>query len=84
MMQFRNQSMDINALFMQFSRKIEVDSLYFDKGYSLSDISLTSYTPAGNAQFSNIYNRGAMVAVLLDIRLLELSVLAWLLILPIG
>jgi len=73
MMQFRNQSMDLNTLFVQFSGKIEVDNLYFDKSYSLSDISLTSYTPAGNAQFSNIYNRGAMVSALLDIRLLELS-----------
>ena len=71
-MQFRNGSMNIDELFNQFSIKIEKDTEY-DPTYSLSQISLTSYTPAGGSQFGNIYNRGSMTATLLDIRLLELS-----------
>jgi len=35
-------------------------------------MSLTCYG-AGSSQFSNVYNKGALVAALLDIRLLELS-----------
>ncbi len=52
--------------------KVKVDN-YFDKKYSLSKLSLTSYTPEGQKQYGNIYYRGALVAGLLDIRLLELS-----------
>jgi predicted metalloprotease with PDZ domain len=39
---------------------------------SLSQMSLTCYDEGG-PQFGNVYNKGAMVAALLDIRLLELS-----------
>ena len=73
MMQFRNGSMDSNELFRQFSRKLEVDRNYYDLDYSLSDIGLNAYTEYGHTQFGNIYNRAAIVAALLDIRLLELS-----------
>lgn len=39
---------------------------------SLSQMSLTCYNEGG-LQFGNVYNKGALVAALLDIRLLELS-----------
>jgi predicted metalloprotease with PDZ domain len=71
-MQFRNNSITIDDLFLQFTLKIENDKKY-DANYSLGQISLTSYTPEGVSQFGNVYNRGSMTATLLDIRLLELS-----------
>lgn len=55
------------------ARKIAVDRELFDPAYSLEKLALTSYTPEGQAQYGNIYQRGALVAGLLDIRLLELS-----------
>lgn len=45
----------------------------YDKEYSLCDMSLESYTDRGRGAFINFYNRGAVTACLLDIRLLELS-----------
>jgi predicted metalloprotease with PDZ domain len=55
------------------TQKVFVDNSYFDKSYSLSKLSLTCFTDSGQKQYSNIYYRGALVAGLLDIRLLELS-----------
>jgi predicted metalloprotease with PDZ domain len=55
------------------ARKIAIDRAQFDTAYSLEKLALTSYTPEGQAQYGNIYQRGAIVAGLLDIRLLELS-----------
>ena len=46
---------------------------YYDKNVSLSQLSLTSFTPEGQKQYGNIYQRGALVASLLDLRLLQLS-----------
>ena len=37
------------------------------------ELALTSYSDSGQAQYGNIYMRGALTAGLLDIRLLELS-----------
>jgi len=71
-MQYRNGSMSLENLFAQLEIKIDRNGWY-DPEYSLTDISLNSYTPEGNAQFVNIYYRGAFIACLLDIRLLELS-----------
>ena len=45
----------------------------YDTTYSLTKLSLTSYSDSGQAQYGNIYSRGAIVAGLLDIKLLELS-----------
>lgn len=52
--------------------KVSIDRTY-DANYSLVDIALKSYTPAGQEEYVNIYYRGSLVASLLDIRLLELS-----------
>jgi len=54
------------------SDKLQTDDT-LDKTWSLSKISLESFTPEGQEQYYNIYQRGAIVAALLDIRLLELS-----------
>ncbi|MEO9965477.1 MAG: peptidase [Reichenbachiella sp.] len=71
-MQYRNGSMSQTTLFSELGRKVEVNS-FFDEDFSLVDISTQSYTPSGGEQFVNIYNRGAFIISLLDIRLLELS-----------
>ncbi len=55
------------------AQKVFVDRKFFDQDYSLVKLSKTSYTPEGQKQYGNIYYRGALVAGLLDIRLLELS-----------
>lgn len=72
MMQYRNGSKTLSRMLRQF--KIKKD--FADNpalNLSLADMSLASYTPAGGAQYQNVYNKGALVAALLDIKLLELS-----------
>jgi predicted metalloprotease with PDZ domain len=54
-------------------RKMQVARQRFDSTWSLLKLSLTSYSDSGQAQYGNIYLRGALTAGLLDIRLLELS-----------
>ena len=54
-------------------QKMQVDRTSFDSSYSLRELALTSYSDSGQAQYTNIYMRGALTAGLLDIRLLELS-----------
>jgi predicted metalloprotease with PDZ domain len=53
--------------------KARTDRLRYDTTYSLTKIAETSFTPAGARQFGNVYQRGALVAGALDIRLLQLS-----------
>jgi predicted metalloprotease with PDZ domain len=57
----------------ELAAKARRDRQQFDTTYSLTDLARTSYTAAGARQYGNIYMRGALVAGLLDIRLLELS-----------
>ena len=71
-MQYRNNSMELSDLLSEVSSKYSVYDQY-DKEITLEEISLTSYTTEGNEQFINIYNRGAIVAYMLDLHLLELS-----------
>jgi predicted metalloprotease with PDZ domain len=54
-------------------QKLKMDHVLFDTAYSLRELALTSYSDSGQRQYPNIYSRGAVVAGLLDIRLLELS-----------
>ena len=55
------------------SRRCRSTAQAFDSTYSLRELALTSYSDSGQAQYGNIYMRGALTAGLLDIRLLELS-----------
>ena len=57
----------------ELAAKARRDRQNYDTTYSLTDLARTSYTAAGARQYANIYMRGALVAGLLDIRLLELS-----------
>ncbi len=72
MMQLRYGLMDLKTYMGELSNKLVTDSKY-DTTYSLLKLALTSYTDEGQLQYPNIYMRGAVVAGLLDIRLLELS-----------
>ena len=73
MMQFRNAHLDLSTLLARFAGKKSSADYYNSLGaLSLSQMSLTCYGEGG-AQFGNVYNKGALVAALLDIRLLELS-----------
>lgn len=72
-MQLRYGLITLEDYFKTLNRKIFVDQRYYDKNYSLSKLSMTSFTKPGQRQYGNIYMRGALVAGLLDIRLLELS-----------
>ena len=71
-MQLRSGLMTTEEYLNQFSAKLNVND-GFDKEMSLTEMARTVYTPKGGNQFGNVYNRGAVTAALLDIRLLELS-----------
>jgi predicted metalloprotease with PDZ domain len=71
-MQLRGQIMDLPTYLEEQTQKIAYDKS-LDTTYSLSKLGLTCYTDEGQRQYGNIYARGALVAGLLDIRLLELS-----------
>lgn len=72
MMQYRNGSYTTPGLLNKFrSKKNSADG--YNQSMSLTEMSLTCYTPEGGSQFGNVYQKGALVAALLDIRLLELS-----------
>lgn len=72
-MQVRTDLIGVDDFLARVAEKIQVDAGYFDPDYSLQQLALTSYGDAGQRQYGNIYQRGAVVAGLLDIRLLELS-----------
>jgi len=63
---------DIESHLSAISRKLR-NSESYDTAYSLTRISKEWSTDEGNKQYGNIYQRGAVTAELLDIRLLELS-----------
>lgn len=72
MMQYRNDSYNTPQLLNEFRFKKNNADTYIQT-MSLTQMSQTCYTPEGGSQFGNVYNKGALVAALLDIRLLELS-----------
>jgi predicted metalloprotease with PDZ domain len=72
MMQYRNGSYTTAGILNEFKFKKNTADAY-NQSISLTEMSLTCYTPEGGSQFGNVYNKGALVAALLDIRLLELS-----------
>ena len=72
-MQLRGGLISPEQYLSEQSKKLMIDQKYFDSTYSLSKLALNSFSPEGQSQYGNIYYRGALVASLLDIRLLELS-----------
>ncbi|MEQ8927666.1 MAG: peptidase [Fulvivirga sp.] len=71
-MQLRGNLLSLEGLLAEYRQKLLYND-YFDPTYSLQDLALTSFTPKGAQQYGNIYQKGAIIAALLDIRLLELS-----------
>lgn len=63
----------LDAYLAEVAQKLRIDRLHFDTTYSLTRLAETSFTTEGARQYGNIYMRGALVAGLLDIRLLQLS-----------
>ncbi|HEX5170768.1 MAG TPA: peptidase, partial [Cyclobacteriaceae bacterium] len=70
MLQLRDSLMNLEEVLDQVRDKLLTDE-QFDKSYSLQKLSLTSYTPEGLKQYPNIYYRGALVPLIMDIFLLE-------------
>lgn len=71
-MQLRSGFIDIDKYLKIISGKLRMNE-YFDQEISLKEMALTSYDESGYGNFLNFYERGAVTAALLDIRLLELS-----------
>jgi predicted metalloprotease with PDZ domain len=71
-MQMRAGLVDLKTYLGQMSKKLIANDRY-TQDYSLLELSKKSFSVAGQQEYANIYNRGAIVAGLLDIRLLELS-----------
>ena len=72
-MQLRAGLKDPDRYLADQVQKIRSDEGFFDLDYSLSELAFTSYTAEGQRQYGNIYQRGAIVGSLLDLRLLKLS-----------
>lgn len=70
MIQLRGGLNSLDQTLSQIREKLLIDD-QFDKDYSLKKLSLTPYTKEGNKQYVNIYNRGALVPLIMDIFLLE-------------
>jgi len=73
LMQLRGGLLTLDDYLKELSSKVSYDHQYADTTYSLSKLGLNSFSDEGQRQYGNIYQRGAVTAALLDIRLLELS-----------
>ena len=73
MMLLRSGLKSFDDYLKTLQRKVLINTKYFDPDVSLVDLAMTSYTPEGHKQYGNIYMKGALVAGLLDIKLLVLS-----------
>jgi predicted metalloprotease with PDZ domain len=72
LMQVRGGLMPLPEYLNELHVKVQNDH-QVDTTYSLSRLGLKSFTDEGQKQYGNIYERGAVTAALLDLRLLELS-----------
>ncbi len=70
--QLRGGLIDLDTYLDRLSGKLRGND-HYDATFSLSDIGLQSYSEKGQQQWGNIYQRGAVVAALLDIELLAQS-----------
>ena len=71
-MQLRGGLVSLPDYLKIIKQKLITDE-HYRADYSLRDLALNSFTRAGQEQYGNIYHRGALVAGLLDLKLLELS-----------
>lgn len=73
MMLMRSGEKSLEDYFKTLRRKSYVSKNYFDIDLSILDLSLNSFKSDAQKQYGNIYMKGALIAGLLDIKLLELS-----------
>ncbi|PJJ48555.1 M61 family metallopeptidase [Hymenobacter chitinivorans] len=73
MMKLRGALVTLDEYLQEMSGKVAYAQTQTDTTYSLSKLGLNSFTDEGQRQYGNIYQRGALTAALLDLRLLELS-----------
>jgi len=73
MMLLRSGQKSFESYLKTLQRKVYLNSKHFNPKISLVELARTSFTPEGHKQYANIYMKGALVAGLLDIKLLELS-----------
>jgi predicted metalloprotease with PDZ domain len=71
-MQMRGGLINIDEYLDRISQKASINDR-FPQDISLSELSRGVYSEAVTMQFLNFYNKGAVTAALLDLRLLELS-----------
>jgi predicted metalloprotease with PDZ domain len=71
-MQMRSGLISVDEYFKKLSDKITISD-GFRNDISLTELSESVYNEAITMEFINFYNKGAVTAALLDIRLLELS-----------
>lgn len=72
LMQLRYDLISLQEFLARVREKLQIME-YYNSDLSLVDLALNSYTEEGNKEYGNIYMKGAVIATLLDIRLLELS-----------
>ncbi|SMB98333.1 peptidase M61 domain protein [Hymenobacter roseosalivarius DSM 11622] len=72
-MQLRGGLVSLDDYLETLHDKVVYDRTRADSTYSLSKLGLNSFGDEGQRQYGNIYQRGALTATLLDLRLLELS-----------
>lgn len=72
MIRLRGGLTSLEEFFDQISEKLTIDS-HFDAELSLKELALGAFTPEGQKQYPNIYYRGALVPLLMDILILEES-----------
>ncbi|MFK5878865.1 MAG: hypothetical protein QM478_05140 [Flavobacteriaceae bacterium] len=73
MMLFRSGEKSFEDYLKTLRRKAYIATNYYSTDYSLLELSNECFTATGQKQYANIYMKGALVAGMLDIRLLELS-----------
>lgn len=72
-MQLRDNLIDLNTYLARIRQKLNTSQNFYDDNYSIYDLSLEAYTPKGGQEYINIYQKGAVIATLLDLKLLDLS-----------
>ena len=73
MMQLRGGLVPLDDYLATLHNEEQTDRSRYDTTYTLSKLGLNSFSDEGQRQYGNIYQRGALTATALDLRLLELS-----------
>lgn len=64
---------ELKEYFNRLSEKLILEEFLFDSQISLYHLAHTSFTEEGQKQYANIYNRGAIVAGLLDLEIWKIT-----------